>query len=77
MREMEKTELMNLCMIYDGEGNVLLQNRRKKGLARRYLSGRTRGKGRVLGAFGYPGDKGGNRIGNPQCEALRGERVVR
>ena len=30
MREMEKTELMNLCMIYDGEGNVLLQNRRKK-----------------------------------------------
>jgi 8-oxo-dGTP diphosphatase len=30
VREMEKTELMNLCMIYDGEGNVLLQNRRKK-----------------------------------------------
>lgn len=30
MREMEKTELMNLCMIYDGDGNVLLQNRRKR-----------------------------------------------
>lgn len=30
MREKEKTELMNLCMIYDREGNVLLQDRRKK-----------------------------------------------
>ena len=26
----EMTELMNICMIYDNHGNVLLQNRRKK-----------------------------------------------
>lgn len=26
----ERTELMNICMIYDDKGNVLMQNRRKK-----------------------------------------------
>lgn len=26
----EVTELMNICMIYDDKGNVLMQNRRKK-----------------------------------------------
>lgn len=26
----ERVELMNICMIYDGRGNVLMQNRRKK-----------------------------------------------
>lgn len=30
MGKNERTELMNICMVYDGEGNVLLQNRRKK-----------------------------------------------
>ena len=30
MHEHEMTELMNICMIYDDEGNVLMQNRRKK-----------------------------------------------
>lgn len=30
MHTYEKTELMNLCMIYDDKGNVLMQNRRKK-----------------------------------------------
>ena len=29
----EMTELMNICMIYDNHGNVLLQNRRKKNWA--------------------------------------------
>lgn len=30
MHEYETTELMNICMIYDNNGNVLMQNRRKK-----------------------------------------------
>lgn len=30
MHEYETTELMNICMIYDDNGNVLMQNRRKK-----------------------------------------------
>lgn len=30
MHANEMTELMNICMIYDNHGNVLLQNRRKK-----------------------------------------------
>lgn len=30
MHAKEKTELMNICMIYDNHGNVLMQNRRKK-----------------------------------------------
>lgn len=30
MHEHEPTELMNICMIYDDNGNVLMQNRRKK-----------------------------------------------
>ena len=30
MHEHEMTELMNICMIYDDEGNVLMQNRHKK-----------------------------------------------
>ena len=30
MHKCEETELMNLCMIYDGKGNVLMQDRQKK-----------------------------------------------
>ena len=30
MYEYETMELMNICMIYDDNGNVLMQNRRKK-----------------------------------------------
>ena len=30
MAKNERTELMNICMIYDDQGNVLMQNRRKK-----------------------------------------------
>ena len=30
MAKNERTELMNICMIYDDKGNVLMQNRRKK-----------------------------------------------
>lgn len=30
MHKREQTELMNLCMIYDHQGNVLMQNRKKK-----------------------------------------------
>ena len=30
MHTNETTELMNICMIYDDKGNVLVQNRRKK-----------------------------------------------
>lgn len=30
MERTENTELMNLCMIYDQKGRVLMQNRRKK-----------------------------------------------
>ncbi len=30
MHPNEVTELMNICMIYDDHGNVLMQNRRKK-----------------------------------------------
>lgn len=30
MHTNEITELMNICMIYDDKGNVLMQNRRKK-----------------------------------------------
>lgn len=30
MHTKEVTELMNICMIYDDKGNVLVQNRRKK-----------------------------------------------
>lgn len=28
MAKNERTELMNICMIYDDKGNVLMQNRR-------------------------------------------------
>ena len=31
MRTHEMTELMNICMIYDDNGNVLVQNRKDKG----------------------------------------------
>ena len=30
MAREERTVLMNLCMVYDGQGNILVQNRRKK-----------------------------------------------
>lgn len=52
----EMTELMNICMIYDNHGNVLLQNRRKKNWAGVAFPGGHVEKGEAFSAIRYSGD---------------------